>query len=712
MLASRALSRGEAAFSEAPLCSLQKLSSRRSTAACASCLACLGSPDSQLALLCGSLDRSQAPSALPCPRGCGELFCSATCLAESDASGHALLCVGRCETVDDPLYRFKLHALELDDDDGEALLLAAQLLARSASTAAPASPWQESALCDTPGWPSAARFDSETLREAASGGGEPVLRAALEEALNDAWLLLRAGLPTSQPGVDDAKLTWPRFSAAVTLAHLRSVDAERPSPILSLALSAFRGVPAADRAAAAQRLCEALPAVTSHAASERAAAAAAFDGEQEATESIAKPSEDFDDCDGDAPAMLPSQLLLRRLLPPLRGLCLFPALCGVRHSCAPNCVLTFDDADSTFDSSIDSTLDSPEAGPLRATLRPTCALPQGAELTRSWIDETEDLEQRSAALDALRLPSPCPCELCAVESGGVGMSSLHVLKVARDAAARGAQRLAEAAFRLALSRLDSEPGPSGEAQQWLAFALLNQGRWKAAEAAFIASGRLSPFPPAPCAAHPPMPSRRIAMQHRTAAPTLALSPALSPAACAAIVAEAEAAAVSAGGWGSARHVSVPTTDIPLASLPGALSAFNAVLRDFAAPLAASAFSSLLRDWAGQSCDGAASGGVPRLRVHDAFLVRYDAVGGQRSLPMHRDQGQLSLTLSLSLPGVDFDGGGTAFEGALEDGGVGMEQGQLLLFPSELVHGGAAIARGRRYVIAAFLWVDWGASSDA
>lgn len=52
--------------------------------------------------------------------------------------------------------------------------------------------------------------------------------------------------------------------------------------------------------------------------------------------------------------------------------------------------------------------------------------------------------------------------------------------------------------------------------------------------------------------------------------------------------------------------------------------------------------------------------VSQVRVHDAFVVRYSAAGGQRSLPTHCDQSHLSFVLALNGP-AEFEGGGTAFE---------------------------------------------------
>lgn len=92
----------------------------------------------------------------------------------------------------------------------------------------------------------------------------------------------------------------------------------------------------------------------------------------------------------------------------------------------------------------------------------------------------------------------------------------------------------------------------------------------------------------------------------------------------------------------------------------------------------------------------------RLRVHDAFVVRYDAAA-QRSLPLHTDQGELSLTISLNTADHDYEGGGTWFEG-LGRAVRPTEAGHVVVFPGgETVHGGREITRGVRYILAVFLY---------
>ena len=176
---------------------------------------------------------------------------------------------------------------------------------------------------------------------------------------------------------------------------------------------------------------------------------------------------------------------------------------------------------------------------------------------------------------------------------------------------------------------------------------------------------------------------------RSALAALSAAPLLTAAQCADAVAEAEAAAAAAGGWSTARHVAVPTTDVSLRQLPRARSCFCAALACCVAPRLAAMPSLRVPPGA--------------LRVHDAFLVRYDADGGQSALPRHADQGQFSLTIALDGGPACFAGGGTRLRDA--DVTVVPPPGHALLFASGLMHAGERITAGRRYIIAAFLWVD-------
>ena len=97
-------------------------------------------------------------------------------------------------------------------------------------------------------------------------------------------------------------------------------------------------------------------------------------------------------------------------------------------------------------------------------------------------------------------------------------------------------------------------------------------------------------------------------------------PVLSRDECAAAIDAAEAYARASGGWSASRHVAYATVDIPLHAAGGSLLEwFNQLMRTRLLPLVASAagFRPLLDDL----------GGASALRVHDAFLVKYECGDG-------------------------------------------------------------------------------------
>ena len=167
------------------------------------------------------------------------------------------------------------------------------------------------------------------------------------------------------------------------------------------------------------------------------------------------------------------------------------------------------------------------------------------------------------------------------------------------------------------------------------------------------------------------------------------APLLLPEDCARAIETAEAHARLRGGWTTSRHFEVPTTDLPMGTLPSLLPWFNRALADRILPAAIAAYPTAAPD-------------ASRLRVLDAFLVKYTA-GAQAGLPVHCDQSLVSYTIALNDPS-EYVGGGTWFRslGRTLDA---PSAGHALIFPGRLEHAGRPILRGQRYVIVLFLGYD-------
>ena len=148
-------------------------------------------------------------------------------------------------------------------------------------------------------------------------------------------------------------------------------------------------------------------------------------------------------------------------------------------------------------------------------------------------------------------------------------------------------------------------------------------------------------------------------------------------------------AIQAADWAAANGMDdeppllVPTTDVPLASLPSLLPWFNKELGERLLPALSNRYP--------EAAD------VRKLRVLDCFLVRYAA--GAIVAADALGQSLLSFTIQLNGPS-EYEGGGTWFEklGMALDGGGG----RVVMFPGKVEHGGAPITSGERYVIVLFM----------
>jgi hypothetical protein len=173
-----------------------------------------------------------------------------------------------------------------------------------------------------------------------------------------------------------------------------------------------------------------------------------------------------------------------------------------------------------------------------------------------------------------------------------------------------------------------------------------------------------------------------------------------------------------GKWSTVRRSSLPTTDVAVEDVARLVPWLRALLASRVFPLCAACFPAL--------GDGSALD-ASRLRVHDAFVVKYDAALGSVALPEHSDTSALSLSLTLSaddaygggglyLRALDRsrEGGGGAAAGsgagagALTDeerGVVRAPRGCATVFAGPLRHGGAPIAAGVRVILVLFLYVE-------
>lgn len=159
--------------------------------------------------------------------------------------------------------------------------------------------------------------------------------------------------------------------------------------------------------------------------------------------------------------------------------------------------------------------------------------------------------------------------------------------------------------------------------------------------------------------------------------------------CQWVIDTAEGVAASRGGWSTKRHSSVPTTDLAVHTIPFVFEWFGVLLQEKLFPFVCSQFREQIK--------------FPEaLRVHDAFIVKYNAAAGQNSLPVHIDQSNFSFTIALN-DCAEYEGGGTWFEAL--DQVVRVDAGKLLAFPGHLKHSGHIITSGVRYIIAVFLGYD-------
>ena len=397
-------------------------------------------------------------------------------------------------------------------------------------------------------------------------------------------------------------------------------------------------------------------------------------------------------------------------LPRLAALALAPGVALVNHSCLPNCQVEItrgavDDAEEGDDEKTGEKTKKPErgadCGSLRVSLLALRDISPGEELTVGYVPVTQDIASRRADLVA-RHGFVCSCARCVLESGadGANPSVADMKRLADQAQEEARYEDAEAAARFVLK---SDP-TDGDAHHKIGTAMLGQGRWADAHAAWREGVAVAPdhpalssqaakdeaYAPGVPAADQTLCSVAFESVHDGGIwATPESSPLMTEAECAEWVRLAEKAGEARGGWTTSRHYAVPTTDIPVHAIPDLLPLWNRLMRDKLASLLSAA------------CPDE----MPKpssVRVHDAFVVRYEA-GAQHHLPMHVDQSAVSVTLALNDEG-EYEGGGTTFAAPVGKT-VRPGRGHVVAFKGGLQHGGSPVTRGVRYIVAAFLFAE-------
>ena len=158
-----------------------------------------------------------------------------------------------------------------------------------------------------------------------------------------------------------------------------------------------------------------------------------------------------------------------------------------------------------------------------------------------------------------------------------------------------------------------------------------------------------------------------------------------------------------GVWGTVRESSVKTTDVAVEDITCLVPWLRCLLHTRIYPMLQAAYPRL--------ADGSSiydKEGACRMRVHDAFIVRYSEADKSLHLPKHCDTSAMSLTIALNSKEEDYSGGGICFDaipGPDETHVFDASTGHAIAFAGPLRHGGHAITRGERLILVLFLYVE-------
>lgn len=432
-------------FYDMPLFVMQHTGNRRVVAACANCCAFVGPLHAQLETIFGEArfapllqtlsgvgDRWQVPltpagvapgagSHVRCLLGCGELYCSENCRDAHFRHSHNILCVGPVSNEDDPLLKFKYHALEHSD----TLLLAAQAMAfliNRARAAGGGSDITRGLMQEMLGFCHAPFRDA--CRAPPGRAKDAEFYAHTDSLINTAGALLRAALTARAPAEAAALFeAGPAFlSELLGMFEYNNIDVEIASPIKEPLATRARALLAAGGqclgadAAAELQLLERL-------LREKEWVMRCVWGE-ETTGNFG--DDEVEGAIGDADAMMGEAIdagrgddeiasvamtqaraevermsmeqLLEAGWPAMHGTALFGTVARMNHSCSPNSCIHY------------------LGNSARLTCRAEAPLAAGEELTICYVDRAADVLTRRRRLAEYGFV--CSCERCAREDTG------------------------------------------------------------------------------------------------------------------------------------------------------------------------------------------------------------------------------------------------------------------------------------------------------
>eukprot|EP00953_Heterococcus_sp_UTEX-ZZ885_P027538 14761-Heterococcus_DN1.PRE.2 len=671
MISSGAARKGSTVLTEVPTAVFQTQANRSEALVC-DC--CHGFPDElqlQISLLQGCSRKQIAQSSkriTACALQC-DWYCSTACRDAALQRGHRMLCLGTSSSARS-VQEFRRHALRTS----ETFLFGAALFAEAVSYSTSSEQQHDQNRLDA--------ITMLCMQQPVRMWWDIVSNTAeqsegAQQLVAESWCLLKPLLLVSDNYAAAQcvlPLTLDSYAAMLGQLELQLLPLQLENPLVSYCTSLLTAT-ATEKASALQQLAAIVPdavPVTSSCADTQSAATV------QTERAIAKLVQAAGD-----PAVCP--------FPPFSAVAVLLSIGTVAHSCIPNVQL-------------EAEHDSTTAKQLIAKLVALRDITADEPLTVARIPVNQPYAQRRAELRRVLRDEQyvCQCDRCIWEQHSTAASSTQQLPFSAQQYITLAQQFLEEsrhsdALQLYKRALQCEPC-CGDALHGVGVAYLASGDWTAAHTAWQTGVQLAPQHSALAAQACKDAAYELA--HSTAAVATASDsatgayeayegqvymtsvPVLTAAECTSVIDAVEAQAAASKGWTTSRHYAVPTTDLPVHSIPSLKDWFCTLLRDRLFPLLTKQFcTSRTSTCSCAHSSSSSSSSNVKWCVHDAFVVKYSHEA-QRHLPVHADQSTHSLTIALN--GSDcFEGGGTFFVHL--DKALKPEAGHVLSFNGNLLH---------------------------